>query len=502
MYRQEYFDDQGYQFGGDGEGNPARGRGQRGGRRWNNQNRGNYGFRGAGRGQQFQQQQFQPRGRGNQGGFRGRGRGQQANVPNNNSAHAGGQSSGNKGPPPPTGKFGAKENSGLKVDKINDEAFMPEPNAELRDVPKQHYVHTGADGLDELVHRVFTLLKAKNPGFARRIPESAFGYYCAVATWCRMLYVHELNGGFITYDESNFVRALQANLLKLPKPIATFVNSIGNATLPGSGDVKFRLKEHEYERAAGITGWFGQVNELTHWLYASYPCLAVYVRRMQRDLDAVEIGPWNLPPGINPGIAAAGNPTRNMLGWAPTVDLRQDAVHFLNENGVEEAMFRSENGSLPINYDLLASIRDELTSSRGFDMLDMEFDSAGSAGVLITEKVFRDNLYAPFSMNILKETELFVESPLKIDAKAAYGGGTFLYRLWKDAIIGTDDVERRSWCVYEFGDFINVPDEWHDTRNQLHTDEPEIMNQVMQNSVAFRVITRLVRICDGMSSKT
>ena len=113
--------------------------------------------------------------------------------------------------------------------------------------------------------------------------------------------------------------------------------------------VRIRGKPRQYEEADGSIGRFGQVNERTHWLYANYPCLAVYIQRIDADwaytMDPNFDPAWDLPESIQPDEDDAGLPTPNLLGYGLAKRLTPIQIQWLQEAGYNGEELGTEHPS-------------------------------------------------------------------------------------------------------------------------------------------------------------
>jgi hypothetical protein len=158
-----------------------------------------------------------------------------------------------------------------------------------------HYFHPGCEALTDIIFVCYSTLTSNCDGYSMRIPQCAFGYYCAVACYWRrafgyycavacywrLLYLHINNGLMVTDSELSSMHQVKSLQLEVPPLIAHFLTGFGNATIPSGRDIKFRMwKVSSYCNAGNTSGWFGRVSADTQPFYQNYPCLAVYVARM------------------------------------------------------------------------------------------------------------------------------------------------------------------------------------------------------------------------------
>ena len=134
----------------------------------------------------------------------------------------------------------------------------------------------------------------------------------------------------------------------------------------------------------GSIGSFGRVDHNKHYLYASYPCLAVYVKRIQNDFNYrqdIDLDPhWDLPEDIVPGEAAVGLPTINLLGYATSQVMSPAQIQWLRNAGFgPDFEFESEHDSIPYVGSLMNAVRQEIDCAR-IKSGELVISSEGSVG--------------------------------------------------------------------------------------------------------------------------
>lgn len=269
---------------------------------------------------------------------------------------------------------------------------MPEPGREARPVAREVVVYPGFYAIDQIARQIHRSISAIDNGFNRRVPESAMAYYAAALSYARLLKVLDLSGRPLTHDEDSFMRMIYAGEYSVPALLGYFMDGIGNTKL-NQREVRVRASKRTYVRSDedGSVGWFGKIGPDTHYLYASYPCLAVYATKVALDmaftndpnLDSV----WELPADIRPEDANAGNATENLLGYRQLVKLTPLQMQWLQESGFsDQGDYNSAHPSIPYLPDLLTAVQTELTGTK-VKLVPMNKDDIGSVAQTITTKL-------------------------------------------------------------------------------------------------------------------
>ena len=141
---------------------------------------------------------------------------------------------------------------------------------------------------------------AMDTSVSPKVPESAFAYYTAVLDYATALRVFKKSGRRATADEEAFMDLVYEGDFRPPESLAFYLKGFGNCKLQNQRELRFRAKPCQAVVSEdGRIGWFGRVDHNTHYLYASYPCLAVYIKRIQNDFNYTQyrnLDPhWDLP---------------------------------------------------------------------------------------------------------------------------------------------------------------------------------------------------------------
>ncbi|XP_033220013.1 uncharacterized protein LOC117174767 [Belonocnema kinseyi] len=295
-------------------------------------------------------------------------------------------------------------------------------------------IFPGCDGFRAIVEIEYRRLYLTNDYFRMRVPFSAFAYYCAIFVYLR--FDCFMNFRFISKSLRSMLSALKEGY-KLSchnlELLTTYLKGFGDTDIYDH-ESSIRCSFFNFKFVEG--GWFGKVSKDTHFLYKSYPCLAVFTQAMIQDLkftNGVDVENWDLPLEIRPAEENAGFPTTNMLGYQPAVKLSTDQVTFLNAYNIER------NKSL-ILYELIYSIQRIIMRSHSDGPRD-EFDCStkGSQGQLVIIKP-EYRVHHQWELNCEKE-------------------GTV----------------KANWSIYDFKNFTEVPNSWAKTANTFRDKEPDFL---------------------------
>lgn len=392
----------------------------------------------------------------------------------------------------------------------NDPAYLsalcPHPGAILQPTAQERNIHSSSQGLNEIVRQLHSHLRAENPGFARRVPESAFGYYCATQVYAHMLKKQELNSYRTTTEERDFMRMVYEANLEPPVAIDTLMSSIGNVTLPNGREMKFRLLDRKYHESEDqeTFGWFGPVSNQTHYLYASYPCLAVYIERIRQDMlytQNPEISPnWDLPDGISPEEDGAGLPTANMLGYGPSVKLKPDELRFLQETGFHfrdrqnpNIEWISESDTIPLALQLLQAVQMELRATK---------QSLRLSPTLVTGSLSQIPLVSgakPVGPTPEKSQPMEITSPVEVAGCLVVIESAFLFRV--KHFVQSRSGSLNNWAIYDWSQYRHVPISWQQTVNLLTDTEPAILNEIEFRATAFNHVNRVADVLAAMNPR-
>lgn len=207
-----------------------------------------------------------------------------------------------------------------------------------------------------IIEQLHDYIAAKDTGYSRHVPQSAFDYYAATLAYARILKINKRNGRMMTHDEVHFMDSIYEKGFAPPVMLANYPASFGNTTLDKI-QLEARFRQRDY--AAGddeSIGWFGHFDAQTHLNYLHYPCLAVYIARIVHDLtDDPDADPWDFPANIHPvpilddDDAIAVHPNRNILGYGVATRLSSYQTSWLTRAGfAPDGTFETSNQTIPL----------------------------------------------------------------------------------------------------------------------------------------------------------
>lgn len=353
-------------------------------------------------------------------------------------------------------------------------------------IPAPCYFYPGAEVLPQLVSVMHAANVSLCSGWARRVPECVFGYFVAVTTWHRMLWLERANGFLLSRDESQFVDSVAALGLRIPRLLAHFLSGFGNVRIPSGREARFRLLERPaYRRAGRVTGFFGRVSAETQPLYQNYPCLGVYALRILESLNQNVHGDWTLPAEVAPVNMGGGvGPSNAMLGFGPREPLSNEHTRFLFAVGITDqaADFPSCNRRLPICNALLAAVMTELDHVNGITLDPLPMAQMGSQAQLS---------FAVYQSELALMYEHFASSRshTQVPVEVSHYAKSFIYRVYH----ACDDIEEGEalvapWCVWSYN--RDYAEDWWplvNAGNACRDLEPRLLNDEQFQTSAYSV---------------
>ncbi|KAL9689412.1 hypothetical protein QQ045_009797 [Rhodiola kirilowii] len=255
---------------------------------------------------------------------------------------------------------------------------------ELRPMPNVEYIYPGAEALPQVINVIHATCTSASTSYNLRVPECALAYYCAVATYTRMLRLQAANSLPVTTDEERFVEQVDSLQLEVPLLLAHYLAGFGNTRVPSGRNIRFRmLARPEYVSTDNVSGWFGRVSQQTQALYQNYPCLAVFASRLLAEVDEQADRRWTLPLEVVPAEGGGLGASPSLLGYTVKRPVPRGHVGFLEETGIApDEPFETSNSSLPLNISLLIAVQNELSTIQNFKLSPMPTIQLGSQAQL------------------------------------------------------------------------------------------------------------------------
>lgn len=357
-----------------------------------------------------------------------------------------------------------------KNDPLYREDVLLVRGCEASPMPKESLVYPAFYAIDRLSDHVHKGVASVNYGFSLHVTQSAFRYYVAAASYARLLKVLHLSGRSITSAEEEFMSMMYSGGFNLPNLIGYYLDGIGN-TMINHREVRIQAKPRNCVQSKddNSIGWFGAITAQTHYLYAAYPCLAVYATRIQMDIlysnQKLEVPDWNLPEDIRPLNEIADTPTANLLGYAPARKLPQIQLQWLYGCGFNWAgNYVSEHPTIPFLATILCAVHIELRGSK-IKVVPMNKDLIGSLAQTVTTRV-TPGAIAPMQeskQNMLATLGLYINGSVVVAAES-------LRYLQYHTI---NDIN--SWSIYKWNNYTQVPDAWITSANTLYDATSEML---------------------------
>ncbi|KAJ1381508.1 hypothetical protein SESBI_45058 [Sesbania bispinosa] len=366
----------------------------------------------------------------------------------------------------------------------NDPLWTPGmAGTEMTAMPSVEYIFSSCEALPEVISVMHSSLCCKSAGYNRRVPESAFAYYCATVTYARLLKLHHDNGCLTSWEEEYFIKCVAALDLKIPVLLAHYLAGFGNTHVPCGRDIKFRM----LDRPDYVGGWFGRVSPATQPLYQNYPCLAVFLSRMFAALKGAENDPiwWDFPEEIQPDLPYGIRPSTACIGYGPRERLSIDQRTFLEFSILGET-FPSDNSALPLCQSVLFSVGNELAAA-GIKLSPCPTALVGSQAQLGLITISQE------LVPINNKTMSF-KCPYQMPSEISFSASAFMYRVHH----AVDDLRpglkiNIPWCVWHY-ESKHCDDCWSDfgfQGNQLSFGEPQFLQILEFQTTPFLVRARL-----------
>lgn len=156
----------------------------------------------------------------------------------------------------------ATASSTPKNDPLHLEALVPLFLQEGRPIAQEQKVYPTFGALPSVSTQLHQYICAIDNGFSRRVPESAFHYYCAAISTARMYKVKKMTSGSLTASETAFMDAIYSADFQVPHLLNYYLSGFGNFTLNGR-DLKVKFKHLNYIESQDddLLGWFGRIDE-------------------------------------------------------------------------------------------------------------------------------------------------------------------------------------------------------------------------------------------------
>lgn len=319
-----------------------------------------------------------------------------------------------------------------------------------------------AEGFIPLIEKEYNILATKESHFAKMISQSMFLYYCVQHLYVRLVYLRKNDHDKLPLAEEQFLEYFDSGNYTVPDPIKAYINGIGVVT--DASGIEYNI---DFLAWPNRQGDFGRISEETHFMYASLPSARIAALRVQQDL-AYTIVPntaanWQLPEDLVPAEAAAGLPTKNLLGWAPSVALTSDQYASLEDLDITVDNFPSRYGGFKLNNNLMSRVSCTLETMKNIKTSKVLMTtSVGSQAIISYTDVEHSNYDFIRNTQYAELGNVRQIASQQLDVRASLVGLLMTYRCRKNTF-----NQRNYWCVYDFGEYANVPQGWVTTSNNI-----------------------------------
>lgn len=266
-----------------------------------------------------------------------------------------------------------------------------------------------------------------------------------------------------TFEEVRFLDYVRGNSYPVPAPIEEYLISIGNVRDLGGTDYHLSFPVWPNQQ-----GHFDQVDFEAHVDYESMPAPLVCAERIRQDL-IYRLHPendrnWDLPDERAPEEEDCGLPTMNSLGWARATALSTEQRQTLEGSGVNVDDFGVTNMQFQMNKALFERVADFMRQAEKTIKLGSSVHQSANGSISQVLWAERD-VQVEVNFNRAEqyaEREIRVCSNTQQDKRIAIGAMTTSFKVRKE-----QTGQRRYYCCYDFGNYLNVPNIWHETRNRI-----------------------------------
>jgi hypothetical protein len=390
----------------------------------------------------------------------------------------------------------SKTQTPLTNDPLWLEAFVIDGDRGfIEEAGEQKFTIT-ADSFITLSRRTYETVCAADKEFGRHVSPGMYQYYNVIHFWARIAAIRD-HYGYATDDEKNLIRYLSSREHPLHEPINAYLRGIGDFSDPSGTEHKFRLlRLPSREDFAGIGGFFGPVCPQTHHLYEPLPSPGVAALKVLNDLlftrDPRLHPVWDLPDDLRPEpIEVEGEevedwegdeaipeeerrevvrdvhelrPTANLLCWSTSVRLTNEQRQTVEACGIDEEGFADDFVRYSLSNGLFEALADRVRTSAdrykfGASLHEHQLGSLAQCPYVERE---------PKEHAVFSRTKLYSEGGIRascafqLDERMSVATRVMAFRMRKEPIGGL-----QSWPCYDFNQYLNVPEDWIETRNTV-----------------------------------
>lgn len=379
-------------------------------------------------------------------------------------------------------------------DPLHLEALLPNPGQESRPIAQELTIYPGFFAISQLSNETHRVLSAVDTSISKKVTEAAYAYYAAAISYARMLKVLSLSSRRVTAEEEAFMTQVYNGNYHPPEALNYYLKGIGNTKLQNQRELRFRARPRPSVASRdGSIGWFGKIGPENHFLYASYPCLPVYLKRIQADFNYTddpqnEDPYWDLPDDIAPDDEDAGHPTPNLLGWAPAMKMSREQIAWLQAAGFGPNFeFTSEHDTIPLIVTLLDAVQQEIDYARiKTGELSKVSDGSLAQTVVINVPSAPERPRHEGRSNMIAKHALDMNGSIVMAAKA-------LRYLQEHHLT---DEGLNTWSIYEWNDYADVPEAWRLTANNLFDGSSPLLKTYCYRTVPAAPATEVRKLVE------
>lgn len=302
---------------------------------------------------------------------------------------------------------------------------------------------TTAAALGDIADVTYDQLCAMDRSFTKSVSRSMLEYYFVQLYYMRICQIELKNGSDDMQIRVQAESAVSSNWI-IPSLFSEYLNCIGNFK-----DSTGMVAEHreivwpDNDVFNGVRGYFGQVDEVTHVHYENRPCPGVIVQRICEDLRYTIAGGgnrmWNLPADLRPEPPEAGEPTANMLGWAPATALTTEQRDGLTACGIDvhdDQNIFPTNRIFGYNYDLMEYVDRRINelSGRLRCVIGVSTNLHGSMCQQDYARIISDGNQEPRLTDKYGKNSARIESFAKLDVRQNMFTQAMKFRYYKEGI--------------------------------------------------------------------
>ncbi|XP_046492970.1 uncharacterized protein [Neodiprion pinetum] len=322
-----------------------------------------------------------------------------------------------------------------------------------------HMFAVSTEGYIPLVECQYDILRTAYKGFAKFISKTMFSWYAMQHLYARQIAIKSHRGD-TTFKEDQFLRYVKSDNYSIPMALDEYLCSIGNIDYATTKyQVHFPVWPNNH-------GHFGRVTDKTHYKYETSLAPRVLSQAILEDLmytrDPTRSRNWNLPENLRPIEENAGLPTKNLLGWCRSTTLTTEQRESLEGLGLDEDNFEASILQFQMNEGLFERIAYFVRASEKVINLSNQISESVNGSVAPARWQERD----------VTNPENFSRTTAYLEREVCQCGPVqevtneraliMALRTKKEQII-----DKRSYSCYDFGEYLAVPDTWHDTRNKI-----------------------------------